>query len=82
VDDYHLSNITKLKEIHKVKDTKNHKNKGLRKGLSLTFKWGTKQNYVIQKQKHITSKKNLYCNLSKASKKIICDYFGHQNKPK
>jgi len=27
---------------------KNHKNKGKKKGLSLTFKWGTKQDYVIQ----------------------------------
>jgi hypothetical protein len=35
-----------------VKDTKNHKNKNLKKGLSLTFKQGTRQNYVIQTQEH------------------------------
>jgi hypothetical protein len=33
-------------------DTKNRKNKNLRKGLSLTFKQGTRQDYVIQKQEH------------------------------
>jgi hypothetical protein len=31
------------------KDTKNHENKGQRKGLSLTSKQGTRQDYVIQK---------------------------------
>jgi hypothetical protein len=35
-----------------VKDMKNHKNKNLKKGLSLTFKQGTRQDYAIQKQKH------------------------------
>jgi hypothetical protein len=33
-----------------IEDTKNHKNKGQNKSLSLIFKQGTKQNYVIQKQ--------------------------------
>jgi hypothetical protein len=33
-----------------VKDTKNHKNKGFKEGLSLTFKQKTQQDYVIQKQ--------------------------------
>ncbi len=31
-------------------DTKNHKNKSYRKGLSLIFKQGTRQDYVIKKQ--------------------------------
>jgi hypothetical protein len=48
-----------------VKGIKNHKNKGRKKGLSLTFKQGTKQDYVIQKQEHKMCKTNmkadLYC---------------------
>jgi hypothetical protein len=45
-----------------VNDTKNHENKGWKKGLSLTFKQGTKQDYVIQKQKHTKVKnKNTRC---------------------
>jgi hypothetical protein len=35
-----------------IKDIEIHKNKVYRNGLSLTFKQGTRQNYVIQKQKH------------------------------
>ncbi len=40
--------ITIIQVVH-VKDTKDHKNKGWKKGLNLIFKQGTKQNYVIQK---------------------------------
>jgi hypothetical protein len=29
-----------------------------------------------------TSRKNPFCNLSKATKSVICDYFGQQNWPK
>ncbi len=35
-----------------AKNTKNHKNKGLKNDLSLIFQQGIKQGYVIQKQKH------------------------------
>ncbi len=35
-----------------IKDTKNHKNKSFKKGLNLTFKQGTRQDYVIQIQEH------------------------------
>ncbi len=31
-----------MKHVWCVKDTKNHKNKGYKKGLSLTFKQGTR----------------------------------------
>ncbi len=33
-------------------DMKNHKKKSYWKGLSFTFKQGTKQDYVIEKQEH------------------------------
>jgi hypothetical protein len=50
----HRKIILKYFENHKlkyiIKDMKNNKNKGLKKGLSLTFKRGTKQDYVTQKQ--------------------------------
>ncbi len=36
--------------VGSVKDTKDYKNKNIRKGLSLTFKQGTRQDYAIQKQ--------------------------------
>jgi hypothetical protein len=42
---------------------KNHENKDQRKGLSLIFKQGTKQNYVIQKQQHKMCKKNVKTNI-------------------
>jgi hypothetical protein len=35
-----------------VNDMKSHKNKGYWKGLSLTFKQGTRQNSMIQKCEH------------------------------
>jgi hypothetical protein len=45
-----ILNICQIKKPIVVKDTKNHKNKGLKKSLNLTFKQGIKQNYAIQKQ--------------------------------
>jgi hypothetical protein len=39
-------------------DTKNHKNKGLRKCLNLIFKQGTKNNYMIQKKNIRIKNKN------------------------
>jgi hypothetical protein len=41
-----------MESIQTIKDIKIHKNKGYRKGLSLTPKQGIRQNYVIQKPKH------------------------------
>jgi hypothetical protein len=41
-----------MEYVQIVKGTKNHKNKSLKKGISLIFKQGTKQNYVIKKQEH------------------------------
>jgi hypothetical protein len=41
-----------MEYVQIVRDTKNYKNKGERKGLSLTFKQGIRQDYAIQKQKH------------------------------
>jgi hypothetical protein len=38
--------------VQTVNNMKTHKNKIYKKSLSLTFKKGTRQNYVIQKQKH------------------------------
>ncbi len=35
--------------LDSIKDTKIHKNKVLKKGLNVTFKQGTKQDYVIKK---------------------------------
>jgi len=35
-----------------IKDTKTHKNKGQKKGLSLIFKQGTIKDYMMQKQEH------------------------------
>jgi len=35
--------------------------KGEKKGLNLTFKQGTKQDYVIKKQKYKTKNKNMKC---------------------
>jgi hypothetical protein len=40
-----------------------HKNKILKKDLSLTFKQGTRQGYVIQKQEHNICKTNIKLNL-------------------
>jgi tRNA uridine 5-carbamoylmethylation protein Kti12 len=34
-----------------IKNTRNYKNKGLKKGLNLAFKQGTKQHCVIQETK-------------------------------
>jgi hypothetical protein len=45
--------------VQTTEDMKNHKNKGLGKGLSLTFKQWTKQYYVIKKKK--TKNKNTKC---------------------
>jgi len=47
-------------ETPNVNDMKSHKNKGYWKGLSLTFKQGTRQNYVIQKREHHYTKS--FCN--------------------
>jgi hypothetical protein len=42
--------------VQTTEDMKNHKNKGLGKGLSLTFKQWTKQCYVIKKKKKLRTK--------------------------
>jgi hypothetical protein len=62
---------------------RNHKNKGLKKGLSLTFKQITRQNYVIQKQEyknkkqeHKMCKTNMKTNLYYAN---ICKYEHEKN---
>jgi hypothetical protein len=39
--------------------TVKHKNKGSKKGLSLIFKQGTKQDYMNKKQEHKMCKKNV-----------------------
>jgi hypothetical protein len=41
-----------MESVQTIKDMKNHKNKILKKGLSLTFKQKTRQDYVIKKQEH------------------------------
>jgi hypothetical protein len=46
-----------------IKDMKIHKNKILKKDLSLTFKQGTRQGYVVQKQEHNICKTNIKLNL-------------------
>jgi len=51
-----------MKSIQIVKDMKKHKNKGQNKGLSLIFKQGTKQNYMIKKQEHTMCKTNVKTN--------------------
>jgi hypothetical protein len=44
-----------------VKGTNNRNNKGKKIGLSLTFKQGTKQDYVTPKQEHKNENKNTRC---------------------
>ncbi len=44
-----------------VKGTNNHKNKGKKIGLNLTFKQRTRQDYVIPKQEHKNENKNTRC---------------------
>jgi hypothetical protein len=38
--------------LDSIKDMKIHKNKVQKKGLNLTFKQGTRQDYVVQKQEN------------------------------
>jgi hypothetical protein len=56
---YKWKNRCRPSEI--VISTKNHKNKGYKKGLSLIIKKGIRQNYVIQKKNIKTKNKNTRC---------------------